>query len=136
MVYIDADKLLKSVNNYQELAKAALNPTDGDSDYYKGKIDAYKDMQEFITALLQEQPEYGYLSTTYINGKKARWNVGDTLAYYLCTSDEEGEIIIGKITEVEFSDEEGWVYTFEDENTWDEQSLFEEGVYKIIENGK
>ena len=54
MKYIDADKLIKSVNNYQEGAKAALNPIDGDADYYKGKIDACKDIQEFITSRQQE----------------------------------------------------------------------------------
>ena len=57
MKYIDADKLIKSVNNYQEGAKAALNPTDGDADYYKGKIDACKDIQEFINSHQQEQQE-------------------------------------------------------------------------------
>ena len=55
--YIDAEKLTKSVNNYREGAKAALNPIDGDADYYKGKIDACEDMKEFITSLQQEQPE-------------------------------------------------------------------------------
>lgn len=55
--YIDADKLIKSVNNYQEWAKAESNPTYGYADYYKGKIDACKDIQEFITSLGQEQPE-------------------------------------------------------------------------------
>lgn len=55
--YIDADKLIKSVNNYQEWAKAESNPTYGYADYYKGKIDACKDIQEFITSLRQEQPE-------------------------------------------------------------------------------
>lgn len=54
--YVNASKLIKSINNYQEGAKAALNPTDGDADYYKGKIDACKDIQEFITSLQQEQP--------------------------------------------------------------------------------
>ena len=53
--YIEADKLIKSVNNYREGAKAALNPIDGDADYYKGKIDACKDIQEFITYHQQEQ---------------------------------------------------------------------------------
>ena len=57
MKYIDAGKLIKSVNNYQEGAKAALNPTDGDANYYKGKIDACEDIQEFITSLHQEQQE-------------------------------------------------------------------------------
>ena len=59
MKYIDADKLKKSISNYIEGARAALNPTDGDADYYKGKIDACKDMQEFITSLQQEQPIEG-----------------------------------------------------------------------------
>lgn len=62
--YIDADKLIKSVNNYQEGAKAALNPTDGDADYYKGKIDACEDIQEFITSLQQEQ-DIGEVSDGY-----------------------------------------------------------------------
>lgn len=57
MGYIDAEKLIKSVNNYQDGAKAALNPTDGDADYYNGKIDACKDIQEFIASLQQEQQE-------------------------------------------------------------------------------
>ena len=57
MKYVDTDKLVKSINNYQEGAKAALNPTDGDTDYYKGKIDTCKDIQEFITSLQQEQTE-------------------------------------------------------------------------------
>ncbi len=43
--YVDTDKLVKSINNYQEGAKAALNPTDGYADYYKGKIDACKDFR-------------------------------------------------------------------------------------------
>ena len=57
MKYIDADKLKKSIGNYMEDAHAALNPVDGDADYYKGKNDACKDTQEFITSIQQEQPE-------------------------------------------------------------------------------
>lgn len=57
MKYIDAEKLIKSVNNYREGAKAALNPIDGYADYYKGKIDACENIQEFITSLQQEQPQ-------------------------------------------------------------------------------
>lgn len=55
--YIDPGKLKKSISNYMEGAHAALNPIDGNADYYKGKIDACKDMQEFVTALQQEQPK-------------------------------------------------------------------------------
>ena len=54
--YIDAEKLKKSIGNYVEGAHAALNPIDGNADYYKGKIDACKDIQEFISSLQQEQP--------------------------------------------------------------------------------
>ena len=56
MKYIDADKLIKLVNNYRDGAKAALNPIDGDADYYKGKIDACENIQELIAPLQQEQP--------------------------------------------------------------------------------
>ena len=77
-----------------------------------------------------EQPEYGYLFTEYVHGKKSRWNVGDVLAYYISTSNEEGEYILGKIVNVEFNEEYGWDYTFEDESVMDEQSLVEEGAYK------
>ena len=52
--YVNASKLIKSVNNYQEGAKAALNPIDGDADYFNGKIDACKDIKEFIIFLQQE----------------------------------------------------------------------------------
>ena len=57
MKYIDAEKLIKSLNNYQNDAEAALNPIDGDADYFKGKIDACKDIQEVISYLQQEQAE-------------------------------------------------------------------------------
>ena len=57
MKYIDADKLTKSINNYRQDAKGALNPIDGYADYYKGKIGACKDIQDFIDSLRQEQQE-------------------------------------------------------------------------------
>ena len=49
--YVNASKLIKSVNNYQ---RAALNPIDGDDDYFHGKIDACKDIKEIIIFLQQE----------------------------------------------------------------------------------
>ena len=137
--YIDAEKLKAEIERRKSEIKSQIAELGNFSSNEIGLfnyLDLYDDILSFITSLQQEQPEYGYLSTTYIYGKRARWNVGDTLAYYLCTSDEEGEIVIGKITKVEFSNEEGWVYTFEDESTWDEQSLIEEEAYKIIKNGK
>lgn len=63
------EKLIKSVNNYRDGARAALNPIDGDADYYTGKIDACEDIKEFITSLQQEQPEENKL----VN-KRARVN--------------------------------------------------------------
>lgn len=130
--YIDADRLKTEI---ERLAK-----TYQDSIWRTVKGETANDFRDkllsVIDSLQQEQPEYGYLSTEYVHGKKPRWNVGDVLAYYLCTSNEEGEIVIGKIANVEFDDEEGWIYTFEDEGASDEQSLTEQGVYKINENGK
>lgn len=53
--YIDAEKLKKSISNYAEGVHAALNPIDGDADYYNGKIDTCKDIQEFIESLQRQQ---------------------------------------------------------------------------------
>lgn len=132
--YIDVDKLIAGIEKLRkELPGSIEHLNDEERGFARGQQYELTAIEEEVLRIQQEQPEYGYLSTTYIHGKKASWNVGDTLAYYECTSNEEGEIIIGKITEVEFSNEEGWVYTFEDGNTWDEQSLVEEEVYKIIE---
>lgn len=96
----------------------------------------WQKLHQYYFSTMQEQPEYGYLSTEYIHGKKSRWSVGDVLAYYICTSNEEGEYLLGKIVNVEFDKEDGWVYTFEDGSTWDEQSLVEEETYKKNYNGK
>lgn len=68
--YIDADKLIKSVNNYQEGAKAALNPIDGNADYYKGKIDACEDMKDLINSLQQKEPERICPRCVYHNKKE------------------------------------------------------------------
>lgn len=127
--HIDAEKLVAELTKMQFTLNAAYRKPQSDNIVRAISLE-YDDIIALIESLHQEQPEYGYLSTTYIHGKKARWGVGDILAYYLCTSNEEGEIIIGKITKVEFNDEEGWVYTFEDESMLDEQSLVEEGVYE------
>ena len=68
--YIDAEKLKKSIGNYAEGAHAALNPIDGDADYYKGKIDACKDMQEFIASFQQERPEVDMENNGWIDCRK------------------------------------------------------------------
>lgn len=137
--YIDAEKLIAEIEKL--LAKAK---NDEEKAFVKkdaaGHLAAVTKtavcikIKKLITSLQQEQPdeqpEYGYLSTEYVYGKKSRWSVGDVLAYYICTSNEEGEDVLGKIVNVEFNEEDEWIYTFEDESTWDEQSLVEEGAYK------
>ena len=63
--------------------------------------------------------------------QKPHWNVGDTLAYYGFYSDREGECVFGKVTNVEFDEEQcDWFYTFEDGSVYDEQSLLEDQTYK------
>jgi len=63
--------------------------------------------------------------------QKPHWNVGDTLAYYGFYSDREGECVLGKVTNVEFNEEQcDWFYTFEDGSVYDEQSLLEDQTYK------
>lgn len=131
--YIDADKLIAKIAELRkELPDTIEHLDDEESGFARGQQYELTAMEAEILCLLQEdeQPEYGYLSTEYIHGKKSRWNVGDVLAYYVCTSNEEGEYPLGKIINVKFDEEEGWVYTFEDESVWDEQSLVEEEAYK------
>lgn len=67
--YIDAKKLIKSVNNYLEGAKAAFNPIDGDADYYKGKIDTCESIQEIIAYLQQDQPKFKVGDTIHETGE-------------------------------------------------------------------
>ena len=84
-----------------------------------------KEVQEY------EQPDYSCFETTYKCGKKPHWSIGDTLAYYESCSDREGECVLGKITKVEFDEEQcDWLYTFEDGSVYDEQSLLEDETYK------
>lgn len=138
--YVDAEKLKEKIQPLYEDAKkhahfASQTGTSSDCAKYDKAKSIYEHILWLINSLQQEQPdeqpEYGYLSTKYVHGKKSRWNVGDVLAYYICTSNEEGECLLGKIVNVQFDEDWWWwVYTFEDESTWDEQSLIEEGAYK------
>lgn len=131
--YIDVEKLKAKI---EELRKELPNTLEGLSDE---QVDFARGQQYELTAIeaeilcLQqeqsdEQPEYSYLSAKYVHGKKPRWSIGDVLAYYICTSNEEGEYTLGKIVNIEF--DEDWIYTFEDDNVADEQSLVEDEAYK------
>ena len=128
MRYIDSEKLTTIIEERKAQQDQWINSYHDPIN--QGISQELTEILSIIASLRQEQPEYGYLSTMYINGKKSIWNVGDTIAYYLCTSDEEGEIILGKITKVDFNNDEGWVYTFEDEDMWNEEELVEKEAYK------
>lgn len=100
-----------------------------------GEIPTYQEIFDMINNAIkhankQEQPEYGYITTEYIPGKKPRWKVGDILAYYINNSDEEGEAVLGKVVNIEPDEDRGWLYTFENEDVWDEESLITEGTYE------
>lgn len=67
----------------------------------------------------------------YIAGKEPKFKVGDTISYYECTSDYEGETSLGTITNVEFDDDfEDWIYTFEDGEVSFEETLISKEAYK------
>lgn len=79
-----------------------------------------------------EQPEHSKIVETYIVGKNPKWEVGDTLAYYVCTSDLEGEQPLGKIVSIEFYDElDDWEYTFDKGIYYLEETLLDIGAYII-----
>jgi len=89
------------------------------------------DTLEVKEVIESEQPEYSCFETIYQCGKKPRWNIGDTLAYYEFYSDREGEYVLGKVTKVDFDKEQcDWFYTLENGCIYDEQSLLEEKTYK------
>lgn len=131
--YIDADRLKLEVEKHIEEVKDAGKRLTPNMGFFDAKLSGIYDVMAIIDSLQKEQPdeqpEYGYLSTEYVPGKKSMWSVGDVLAFYISTSNEEGEYTLGKIVDVEF-DEYGWFYIFEDGSTSDEESLVEEGAYK------
>lgn len=72
----------------------------------------------------ENQPEHSFIETIYRRGKNPHWNIGDILAYYEFNSDCEGEIMLGKITNVELDEEcDEWLYTFEDGSKYEEELL-------------
>lgn len=86
---------------------------------------------------VEEQPEHSFMETIYRCGKKPHWNIGDTLACYEFTSDCEGEIVLGKVTNVELDEEyEDWLYTFENGYQEEEESLLRNETYKKSQRNK
>ncbi len=78
------------------------------------------------------QPEHSKIVETYIVGKNPKWKVGDNLAYYVLTSDLEGEQPLGKIASIEYDEYlEDWEYTFDNGSSDLEESLLDIGAYII-----
>lgn len=134
MKYIDAEKLKERISRLRDEFIKKSETKGYTTLEYRHKAEGLSLALQHIDSLQQEQPdeqpEYGYLYTEHVHGKKSRWSVGDVLAYYISTSTQEGEYLLGKIVNVEFDEEDGWIYTFEDDGASDEQSLVEEGTYK------
>lgn len=79
---------------------------------------------------LNSQKYQEHSSIGYTRGKEPRWKVGDTLAYYECCSDHEGEVLYGKVIKIELDEElDDWYYCFDDE-CWDsEECMLENETY-------
>lgn len=102
--------------------------------YASGLCEATARIIKLVKGDEDVQPEHSCIENAYQCGKKPHWNVGDTLAYRVFYSDREGECVWGKVTKIEFDDEEkdrcDWFYTFEDGIGVYEQLLLEEQTYK------
>ena len=68
----------------------------------------------------------------YICGTEPRYNVGDVLAEYECTTDHEGETVYGEIIEIKFDDyNEDWIYVFDDGTEVHEEYIINRDVYEL-----
>ena len=91
-----------------------------------------KEILEYINKLEEECiPEKSYYEQIYHVGKKPKWDVGDELAYYMFTSDEEGEITLGVVTDVEEGVDD-WYYTLDenDKELYTESELISYETYR------
>jgi hypothetical protein len=102
--------------------------------YASGLCEATARIIKLVKGDEDVQPEHSCIENVYQRGKKPHWNVGDTLAYRVFYSDREFERVWGKVTKIEFVDEEkrhDWFYTFADGIGVYEQLLLEEETYKL-----
>ena len=80
----------------------------------------------------QRPKEYGH--NTWHAGTKPEWKEGEILAYYECSTDHEGEYLVGKITKVYYEPYyEDWFYEFDDGCGATEESLSADECYTISE---
>lgn len=75
-------------------------------------------------------PKHSYFEHIYHCGSEPMWKIGDVLAVYEFYSDHEGEHVYGKITDVKMSEDEDWLYTFENGEVLYENMLISEEAYK------
>ena len=92
------------------------------------RTEEINEMYDFLNA--QKYQEHGV--NKYKRGKEPRWKVGDTLAYYECYNDYEGEVVYGKVTKIELDEDlDDWLYCFDD-NCWDsEECMLDNETYRI-----
>lgn len=90
-------------------------------------------LYELIDKVMEEaQPEHSKIVETYIVGKNPKWKVGDTLAYYVLTSDLEGKQPLGKIASIVYDEYlEDWEYVFDNGSSDLEETLLDIGAYII-----
>lgn len=71
-----------------------------------------------------------YSQLIYIPGTEPEFEVGDVLAVYDFSTDHEGEIILGQVVNVEFSEENcDWFYTLEDKCIYSGEGLNQDEAY-------
>ena len=86
------------------------------------------DIRDGIVTIRQEKNS----RFVYIPGTESTFSADETLAYYECSTDCEGEFCIGTITKVEFCEySNDWMYTFEDGTSMCEESLLSMEAYQI-----
>lgn len=82
-------------------------------------------MEETITIKREK-----YSQLVYIPGTEPEFKVGDVLAVYELSTDHEGEIILGQIVDIKFSEENcDWFYTFEDKSICSGEELEHNEAY-------
>ena len=130
---MNKQELLNKLEEIQTEYKRRMHDAQAKEDYIfaSGLCGATARIIKLVKDDEDVQPEHSCIKSVYQCGKKPHWNVGDTLAYYGFYSDREGECVLGKVTKVEFDEEQcDWFYTFEDGSLSDEQSLLEDQTYK------
>ena len=71
-----------------------------------------------------------YSQLIYIPGTEPEFEVGDVIAVYDFSTDYEGEIILGQVVGIEFSEENhDWFYTFEDKSVYSGEGLDQDEAY-------